>query len=673
MLLLLMLACPKDGVDTGARDADGDGLDALADCDDTDDSVLGPTAWYLDGDGDGYGDASSPREACDQPPAYVANDGDCDDSDPSTHPGAAEVDCTDATDYNCDGSSGYADADGDGWPACEDCDDSVAEVNPDAQEVCNDLDDDCDGDIDQDAVDAATWYGDADGDGYGGSVFVSVECEAPHGFVDNSEDCDDLDASSWPGADEVCDEADNNCDGEVDEGVLSTFYADDDGDGYGDANSPVEACDQPTGASHLDTDCDDSDPSARPGGIELCDSVDNDCDGDVDVDAFDADEYWPDVDGDGFGAGSSVEACDQPSGYADNEDDCDDGDNAINPLATETCDGVDEDCDGTADDSAIDQETWYRDADGDGYGDSTDSQDACDQPSGYIDDDTDCDDTDGDVNPGATEECDGDDEDCDGVADNGATGTEEDCPGTDCGDFSGAGDYWVDPDSSGDAFEVYCDSSGVAWLEYDDIAAYFNFDLSNVTADYFGNYTGSLVGGNQSSTAQSGFGTSYYTDNNDNTRIDYSSGPTAPSGGWSVSYWQYGTSCSNNQIPIVFNQSYYVGDHYYLASWSTPTGHTFHTGSQNCQTGSWHHHAYVDTGSANRVFRDGSELSSSSSYGYHTMSGATLSNFGSKPGWGTNGMAGYLDDIAFFDRALSSDEVTNIYEQGLAGRPLAWQ
>jgi large repetitive protein len=423
-------------------DNDCDGL-----IDDADDSVTGTTTWYTDSDGDGYGDDAGTTAACDQPSGTSAYGGDCDDTDAAYNPGAAEDDCTDPADYNCDGSTGYADDDGDGFAACEDCDDSDAAVNPSASEACNGVDDDCDGDIDEDdAIDTDTWYADADGDGFGDLASTTTSCDQPSGYVSAAyaTDCDDGDASISPVDPEVCDGLDNDCDGSIDEGLLGLYYADLDSDGYGDASSSTEACAAPSGYVVDDSDCDDGEAAVNPGASEICDGLDNDCDGLVDDDdsAVGGTTTWyVDYDGDGYGGGLlSTTACAQPSNYVADSSDCDDSDASAYPGAEELCDGVDNDCDGTVDGAgATDVTTWYADSDGDGYGDVGMSQDACTQPSGYVADAgpglEDCDDADAAVNPAATELCNGVDDDCDGS-------TDED-------DAADAGTWYLDGDGDG--------------------------------------------------------------------------------------------------------------------------------------------------------------------------------------------------------------------------------
>ncbi len=316
----------------------------------------------------------------------------------------------------CDVSPAACDEDGDGFkPSENDCDDSDSSVNPGEIETCNGRDDNCDGNIDEGV--GSTWYQDYDLDGFGNLEATQTACEAPEGYVENNQDCDDAQPRSYPGNEEVCDEIDNNCDGTVDEGVTTAYYADADTDGYGDPTSGVDACEEPAGYVLDNTDCDDSTSRSYPGNPEVCDTLDNDCDGMVDEGVTTT--YYADVDGDGYGnILVPQDACSVPTGYAENPDDCEDSDASIHPSATELCNGVDDDCDGTTDEpDAADASTWYVDADADTYGDASTSVVDCYQPSGYVLDNTDCDDARLETNPGASEYCNGHDDDCDGSTD----------------------------------------------------------------------------------------------------------------------------------------------------------------------------------------------------------------------------------------------------------------
>ncbi len=387
-----------------------------------DSGTVGNTCtWYVDSDGDGFGspDAAVQMDCEYQGSEYSQDGTDCDDATPSVNPGASEI--CDGLDQDCDGEidedpvdggTWYPDLDEDGFgdpesaiSACEepsgvvsdgtDCDDQNNTVNPGGIEICNGLDDDCDGEIDEGRL--LEWFLDKDGDGWGVEEYSILSCDAPEGYVLYAGDCDDSDPAYHPSAEEsdCSDPNDYNCDG-------STGYADLDEDGFA-------ACEE----------CEDMDASIFPGADEYCDLEDNDCDGEVDEDdALDASTWYLDEDLDGFGqAEVSLVACYVPDGYVGDATDCDDSDSFVNPSSFEICNDVDDDCDGQIDEEALDASWWYRDLDSDGYGDAAEALESCQQPTGYVVDYSDCDDTDSAVNTAATEYCDGIDNDCDGEVD----------------------------------------------------------------------------------------------------------------------------------------------------------------------------------------------------------------------------------------------------------------
>ncbi len=425
-------------------DGDHDGFALATDCDDSDpdqypgadevcngedddcDTAIDEEAidaWpsYMDKDGDSYGDSTTLLLGCALCASCVLDGGDCDDTDPAVFPDAEEL-CN-GTDDDCDAAIDEDfDLDADGFTTCAgDCDDAAATINPAASETCNHTDDDCNGVIDDGF--------DTDDDGF-------TTCDG---------DCDDDDPGTYPGAADVCDDTDNDCDGAIDGGdadqdgqaAACGDCQDQDATVYtGALEVPYDGIDQDCdGADLVDVDgdgydggvggpdCADDDPSIHPGAQEIpYDGIDQDCDY-ADLVDVDGDGYA----GDGFG------------------DDCNDQDPAINPSALEVCDGIDNDCDGATDEDLL--SVWYQDADGDTFGDPASPVAACAMPDDTVANALDCDDTDPNIYPGSASECTG--MSCQELVDIGAAGA--------------TGTYWID--FSGQPVQTLCDFSfeGEGW------------------------------------------------------------------------------------------------------------------------------------------------------------------------------------------------------------------
>ncbi len=466
--------------------------------------------WYRDMDGDTFGNPAMTQMACSQPTGYVANNTDCDDTDPLEKPGQVWYDDTDNDGHGQTGAAsitaclrptGYKAA-VELMSTAGDCNDNNAAIKPGATEICDSIDNDCDGMTDEGVQ--TTYYRDMDGDSFGNPSNTTMACSLPTGYVTNNTDCDDTDplekpgqvwyddtdndghgqtgaasitaclrptgykaavelmstagdcndnnAAIKPGATEICDSIDNDCDGMTDEGVQTTYYRDMDGDSFGNPSNTTMACSLPTGYVTNNTDCDDTDPLEKPGQV-----------------------WYDDTDNDGHGqtGAASITACLRPTGYKaaaelmSTAGDCNDNNFNIKPGATEICDGIDNDCDGEEDNGLV-FVTYYQDFDGDNYGNPAVSQTTCNGvPTGYVANNTDCNDNnpalnpntvwyldadnddyytgagitqctspgagyrrtgilggndcndnDDEINPGATEICDGIDNDCDGEEDN---------------------------------------------------------------------------------------------------------------------------------------------------------------------------------------------------------------------------------------------------------------
>ncbi len=384
---------------------------------------------YADADADGYrGDDEGRVDSTDADCADAGEarattlTGDCDPASAAYHPGADESDCGDPADYNCDGSVGFIDEDGDGWAACEDCDDAAFAVHPDAIELAGDL-------VDQDCDLTELCYVDADDDGFRpvvaatiSSVHFACDGVAEALATDPADDCDDADAAVNAGATEIPgDERDQDCDD------TELCYIDLDGDGYTAGGGATLAsvdlrCDGTAEATASDSagDCNDANAAYNPTASEVdcTDPSDYNCDGSSGA---------TDADGDRFSA------CEE----------CDDAVAAVNPNASEVCNAIDDDCDGGIDNDAIDADTWYADADADGFTDPDVSVDACEAPVGYrAATDADCDDADALSFPGSDDTPDdGVDQDCDGedtIGQDDDTGGEADS-GEACGCTSAGG------------------------------------------------------------------------------------------------------------------------------------------------------------------------------------------------------------------------------------------
>lgn len=287
--------------------------------------------------------------------------------------------------------------------------------------------------IDQDCDGNELCYVDADNDGYlnnaPGTISSSnLSCSDPYqgDATTPAGDCNDAANTTYPGASEVCNSADDDCNGTVDDHAINaqTWFVDADSDTYGDPNMSASFCAPPMGYVGNSSDCNDQDAQINFAATEVCNGVDDNCNGAVDDNASDALTFYMDADADTHGSVSmsdSILSCDVPAGYVSSNDDCDDNNADVSPDAIETCNGVDDNCNGSIDDSAADAAIWYMDGDSDGFGYGEVQMSACSQPNGYVGNMDDCDDGSNTVYPGAAELCNQRDDNCNGTLDEDAT------------------------------------------------------------------------------------------------------------------------------------------------------------------------------------------------------------------------------------------------------------
>ena len=284
-----------------------------------------------------------------------------------------------------------------------------------------------------------TYYADADVDTYGNAAVSQISCTgAPVGYVSNSTDCDDGNAAVNPAATEVCSNGiDDNCDGIQSELVAGAYdndvphiCTDVVGHMVVYANSGIAPYAYTLNTAGFTDAAGNYGWGANAPGVynwSVTDATGCSQSGSYTITIPAPIMSYADTDLDGFGAGAEVSVCSLSAGYVLTNTDCNDANAAVNPGATEVCNGTDDDCDGSTDEGV--QSTFYADVDGDTYGDASSSVQGCTASVGYVSNSTDCNDNNAEVNPTATESCStAYDDNCNGIVNEGCSAIAGDNP-----------------------------------------------------------------------------------------------------------------------------------------------------------------------------------------------------------------------------------------------------